>query len=57
MGFESVSHVKAIEGGKENLTLRSVYELAKILGTDMRGMMARPSDTRPRRPGRPSKGS
>jgi transcriptional regulator with XRE-family HTH domain len=55
LGLESVSHIKAIEGGRENLTLRSVHDLAVILGTDVRGMMAKPHDTRPRRPGRPPK--
>jgi len=55
MGFDSVSHVKSIEGGKANLTLRSLVELAEVLRVDVSALLAEPAHRRPRRPGRPAK--
>jgi transcriptional regulator with XRE-family HTH domain len=55
MGLDSDSWVKQLESGRENLTLRSLHQVAEVLGVDVRELFECPERRGPRRPGRPRK--
>jgi len=49
----SVPYVASVEAGNENLTLRSLAKLAKLLGTRPVELLRAPRTRKARKPGRP----
>ncbi len=52
----SVGYLQSIEGGLENLTIRSLVRIANVLGATLADLVANPKSRGPRRTGRPKRG-
>jgi transcriptional regulator with XRE-family HTH domain len=50
-----VRDLQRIEAGRVNVTLRTVFRLAKVLGTSAADLLSPPTSREPRKPGRPAK--
>ena len=48
-----VRALQRIEAGRVNVTLRTVFRLARVFGTPAAALFAPPTSRGPRRPGRP----